>query len=386
MTGADSDFSPVENELPLRWYRRLRLAPAEGLGTGRRALFFAALTWLPIAVWAAVRKQSADTDAAEPLLRHFGVHVRCLVAIPLFVLAEGSLHRTFKRIASQFVASGVVGPAQSTAFARSLGAMRRLRNSSAPWVLVLGMVAAWSVVARPDVHGDEYSWAASDGGLGFGGWWYAYVARPVFVAMLLGWIWRMLLMTVCFWRIGRLDLSLVPTHPDRAAGLAFVEGLPTAYWPVTLGLSAVAASRFAHQIAYHGASLKSFAPPAAGFAVIWTLLALLPLLALAPTLLGLRARSIQSYGALVGEQGRLVHRRWIQKEPVEDAPILGAPEIGGVADANAMYDAVRHMRSAPIGKPTLAAILIPIALPMLAVVAIRLPIKELLLNLIKAVL
>ena len=64
MTGADSDFSPVENELPLRWFRRLRLAPREGLGTGRRALFFAALTWLPIAVWSALRKQSGDTDAA----------------------------------------------------------------------------------------------------------------------------------------------------------------------------------------------------------------------------------------------------------------------------------------------------------------------------------
>src|SRR5215475_18761 len=110
MPDTGSDFSPVENELPLRWYRRLRLAPAEGLGTFRRALFFAVATWLPIAVWAVLRKRAGDTGAGEPLLRHFGVHVRCLFAIPLFILAEASLHRVGKRIASQFVASGVVGP------------------------------------------------------------------------------------------------------------------------------------------------------------------------------------------------------------------------------------------------------------------------------------
>src|SRR5262249_46164898 len=162
--------------------------------------------------------------------------------IPLFVLAEGPLNRTVRRIASQFVASGVVGPAQNTAFSRTVGAVRRLRNSSLPWVLVVGAVVAWIVVARPDVPGDGWSRAAWGGdSLGFGGWWYAYVARPVFVAMLLGWIWRMLLMTSFFWRIGRLDLSLVPSHPDRVAGLAFVEKLPNAYWPVTLGLSAVLA-------------------------------------------------------------------------------------------------------------------------------------------------
>ena len=39
----DAGFSPVDNELPLRWFRRVHLVPATELGTGRRALFFAAV-------------------------------------------------------------------------------------------------------------------------------------------------------------------------------------------------------------------------------------------------------------------------------------------------------------------------------------------------------
>lgn len=49
---------------------------------------------------------------------------------------------------------------------------------------------------------------------------------------------RILLISWWFWRVGRLDLSLVPTHPDRAGGIAFVEKLPGAFVLVTFALSA----------------------------------------------------------------------------------------------------------------------------------------------------
>ena len=49
---ASAEFSPIENEAPLRWLRRLHLVPADGLGARRRALFLALLTWLPIVAWA----------------------------------------------------------------------------------------------------------------------------------------------------------------------------------------------------------------------------------------------------------------------------------------------------------------------------------------------
>ena len=76
--------------------------------------------------------------------------------------------------------------------------------------------------------------------------------------------------------------------------------------------------------------------------VLWTLLRSCRCSRLAPALIAARARAIPAYAALVGEQGRLVHRRWILREAVADAPLLDAPEIGPVADANAMYDAVKR--------------------------------------------
>jgi hypothetical protein len=379
------EFSPVENELPLRWFRRLHLVPANGLGAGRRAVFLALLTWLPIVLWATATRRLWNDGTGEQLLQHYGVHVRCLVVIPLLVLAEGALHQASRRIVSQLIGGGLIGAATRDRFDALLRDMRRVRDTSIPWVFVLGAAIAWSLTDNPSLREDAMAWAVGpDGALGFGGWWSAYVVRPIFLALLLGWLWRIVLVACWFWRLGKLDLSLVPTHPDRTGGLAFVEKLPGAFAMVAFALSAMIASRWAHEIVHHAAALDSFKVPAAAFLGLWSLCMLLPLLALAPALMAARGRAIPAYAALVGEQGRLVHRRWILRELVADTPILDAPEIGPVADAATMYEAVKRMRVVPIGKGTIVTILVPIALPLLVVAALRIPLKTLLLTLAKA--
>jgi hypothetical protein len=59
--------------------------------------------------------------------------------------------------------------------------------------------------------------------VGFGGWWLVYVARPIFIALLAVWLWRLILLFLLLKRIAALDLAIVPTHPDRSGGLGFTE-------------------------------------------------------------------------------------------------------------------------------------------------------------------
>ncbi len=378
------EFSPIENEPPLRWHRRLHLVPADGLGVGRRAVFYALVTWLPIAIWAALQGRLLADDSGERLLQHYGVHVRCLVAIPLFIFAEAALHKAMLRFVPQFIEGGVVPPAERARFEQLLAGVRRLRNTSLPWIFMLGVALAWSIGTSAEPHSDAMAWAVDpDGGLGFGGWWFAYVARPVFLALLLGWLWRLGLVTLWMAQVGRLKLSLVPTHPDHVGGLGFLEKLPGAFSMLSFALSAVLASRWAHDVVYHGATLGSLKLPMIAFVVLWSLLLLAPLLALMPALATAKRTALVDYSNLVGEQGRLVHSRWILGDSVESTPLLDASEIGPVADANAMYDAVKSMRGFPFSKHSLMAILLPLALPLLALAALQIPLKELLVKLAK---
>mgnify|MGYP007103370439 FL=1 len=78
-----------------------------------------------------------------------------------------------------------------------------------------------------------------------------------------------------------------------------------------------------------------------------------------------------------------MHRRWIEGREVGDEAILDAPEIGPVADAAVLYDAVKQMRRVPIGKASIAMIIVPLAIPLVLVAALRIPVKELLLDLVK---
>lgn len=110
---------------------------------------------------------------------------------------------------------------------------------------------------------------------------------------------------------------------------------------------------------------------------------LLPLLGLAPALNRVRRRSVAEYSQLVGRQGRLVHSRWIEGAQVADEPILEAPEIGPVADAAGMYESVKRMRRVPIGKASIVMIVVPLAIPLVLAAALQIPLKELVLKLVR---
>jgi hypothetical protein len=380
----DLGISLVRGDAVFRLGQRIGLIPPNGLGVGRRALLLAAVTWLPIAGWAALAGRALPGIVDEPLLRHFGIHVRCLVAIPLLVLAEAMAHAVTTRLVPHFVTSGLVKDGDHDAFRQVLRGVMRLRDSARPWIWIVGAVLAWTILRPVSLDPHEVVWASETGGsmFGFGGWWFLYVARPIYLALLLSWVWRLALLFLLLRRIGALDLSIVPTHPDRAGGLGFLEGIPAAFSLAILAGAAVLASRWAHDVVYHGVHVQSLRVPAIAFLVLNLVAFLSPLIAFAPKLVQVKRRALLEYGSLVGEHGRLVRRRWIQREAVTRDDLLSAPEIGPVADTLALYEAVAKLRPAPIGVRALLAVLLPAAIPFLAVFAIEIPIGELLMKIL----
>jgi hypothetical protein len=179
----------------------------------------------------------------------------------------------------------------------------RLRDSSLPWIGVIGVAVAWTLGSPEHAASHDLAWAATGGEFGFAGWWFIGVARPVFIVLLLGWLWRIGLVIVLFRRLSRLELSLVPTHPDRNGGLGFVKKLPSAFFLVTLAVSSVIASRWMHDMVYHDQTLASFKAPFAVFVVLWSAILLLPLLMWAPRLAAMKRLALRQYGALTGGGG-----------------------------------------------------------------------------------
>jgi hypothetical protein len=385
----DLALSLVRGDLLFRFQRRIGLIPAEGLGLVRRALFWSLFAWLPVAAWAWYAGRVMSPLADEPLLAHFGVQVRCLVAIPLLILAEGPAHGITTRLLPHFVRSGLVSGTQIPAFRAAIVAAAKMRDATLPWVAMIGVVLALNTIAELANRSHEVAWGLERGtsstSLGFGALWFLYIARPIHLALLVAWFWRIVLVWSLFRRIAKLDLSLVPTHPDRAGGLGFLEQIPKIFAPVVLALSAVLAARWAHDVVHHGVHVHDLRMQMGAFVLLAVLLFASPLLAFVPLMARTKRRSLLEYATLVGHHGRMVRDRWIVGTKLDDDALLSAPELGPVADTGAAYDAVAAMRVLLIGKATIVPLLIAAALPLIPVLAIEIPITKILAALAKAV-
>lgn len=381
------ELSLVKGDLGFQIQRRLWLIPERGMGAARRALAFAAITWLPLVVWAMATGRATQVHADDSLFAHFGIHVRCLVAIPLMVIAEGVAHKMMPPLLKYFVDCGIVTEQVLPEFRRQLSAIARLRDRALPWVAIIGLTIAWSTAGALLGNSEDVVWMTNEAGvrgLTFGGWWFVLVIRPLFTVLLLAWLWRACLLFVLLSKIGKLPLALVPSHPDRVGGLGFVERMAFIFSPVTFAISAVVAASFAHEVVYHGASAMQMKTMLVASAALIALVFLIPLLPLAVSLGRLKRRSIFEYGSLIAHHDRLVHQRWILHRYIGTPEILDAPELGPVADIHAIYEAVGRMKSVPLSKLSIAAIAIPAVLPMAYVASMQLPLSAVLGKVVKA--
>ncbi|BFG76153.1 hypothetical protein PTKU46_41860 [Paraburkholderia terrae] len=386
--GDAPDLSLVRDDVGFRIQRRLGLIPAEGMGTVRRAIIFAAISWLPLAIWAIVTgRASWQASGDDALLAHFGIHVRCLVAIPLLVIAEGVAQTSIPAFLRYFVEAGLVPADKLPSFRALIASVMRLRNRTLPWILIFGAVVAWATAGAVFSQFEDMSWSGASGSanaeMTFGAWWFVLVIRPLFTALLLAWLWRACLVFVLLLKIAKFPLSLVPTHPDRVAGLGFVERLTYIFSPVAFAVSAVAATSFAHEVVYHGVSAMDIKGVLIATALLVSVVFLAPFAPLVLTLQKVKRQAILDYGSVVGRHGRLVHRRWILGEEIGSPGILDAPELGPVADVQTMFDAVKHMRTFPVSKVGLIAVAAPAVVPLLLVCALQMPIQGILLKVLK---
>jgi hypothetical protein len=316
-------------------------------------------------------------------------------------MAEGMMHSTLTNLLPRLVSSGVVPPSEREHLRAVLIGVARLRDSVLPWIAIGAALISFFWLSAPKELPHEVLWVGAQSagaqaagsqlqgaspngtGMGFGAWWYLYVGRTIFLALLLAWFWRLVLLGLLFKRIAGLELSLVPTHPDRCAGLGFMARIPIMFVPVVLAISSVFASGWAHQLVYHGVHISSLRIEIIAFIVVLPLLCLLPFFSFLGLMLRTKKQGLLDYGDLISGHGRLVRERWIEGKLIADAPILDAPELGPIADTAAPYELIAKIRPLPLTMGSLVPLVGAAVLPMIILVALELPLKTILLTAMK---
>ncbi len=347
-----------------------------------RAILAAAVTWLPLLLLSLAQGLAFGNHVKITFVRDFAVNVRFLVALPIFILAESKIDQRWRTLVQEFLRSGLVHEDQLPFFDAILAKISRLRDRILPELTLLIIAYLPSIVIRESefLMNGTSNWhfiAAGTTTLSLSGWWFKIIASPVFRFLLLRWLWRIFLWTLFLWRVSRINLHLVATHSDLAAGLGFLSEGQIAFSPIVFAGSTVIASEVGNAIAYEGATLSSLKFLMIGYGAIAVALLVLPLLAVVPVLIKVKKKALFEFGGLLTHHDQLFEAKWLHGHHQPSEGILGSPDASSLADLGASFDVVQRMSYVPIDKPTLIGLAVAALLPMIPVILFATPLNEL---------
>ena len=378
------DFSLVLGGPLFQLLRQAHLSDDALMMVRQRIIVIALIAWLPLLVLSALEGQLLGGSAAVPFLLDVEVHIRFLVALPLLIIAELVVHQRMRPLLRQFLERNLIPENAMPRFEAAVASAFRLRNSLLAEVLLIAFVYGVGIliVWRQYMVLDTATWYATpsvEGSkLSLAGIWFGYVSLPIFQFLLLRWYFRLFIWTRFLWQVSRIELSLVPTHPDRVGGLAFLSNTVYAFTMLAVAHGALLAGQLANRIFFVGAELTQFKAEI-GIVVIFLLCVVLgPLLIFAPQLAAVKRKGLREYGTLAERYVREFDAKWLRGGAPADEPFVGSADIQSLADLGNSYEVVRTMRIAPITRDAVVRLAAATLVPIVPLLLTMMPLEDLL--------
>ena len=350
----------------------------------QRIIVISLFCWLPLLVLSALEGNVLGGRAAVPFLLDVEVYTRFLLATPLLIAAELVVHQRMRFVVKQFLERRLIPENAMKRFDAAIASVFRLRNSVLAEVLLFVFVYVFGVliVWRHYIAIDTTTWYATPSAAGpkfsLAGMWFGYVSLPIFQFLLCRWYFRIFIWTRFLWQVSRIDLSLVPTHPDRVGGLGFLSNTVYAFIPLLIAHGALLAGVLGNRIYYLGATLPSFMLEVVILVMFLMCVVLGPLLVFAPQLAQAKRLGLREYGTLAERYVREFDVKWLRGGAVADEPLVGSGDIQSLADLGNSFEVVRTMRIAPFTKETIIQLAVATVAPIAPLLLTMMPLEEIL--------
>jgi len=389
---AATDFSLVLGGPLYQLLRRAHLTGDALELVKQRILVISLFTWLPLMVLSVLEGQALGGRAAVPFLWDLDIHIKFLIILPLLIISELVVHQRMRFVVKQFLERNLIPESAMTRFDAAIASAFRLRNSVLAEVLLIAFVYVVGIliVWRQYTALATATWYAVPTGeglkLSFSGVWYGYVSLPIFQFLLIRWYFRIFIWTRFLWKVSRIDLSLIATHPDRVCGLGFLSNTVYAFVPLAVAHGGLLAGNIANRIFYLGATLPQFKAEIVVLVLFVLCLVLGPLLLFAPQLAEAKRKGNREYGTLAERYVREFDTKWLRGGAPSDEPLVGSGDIQSLADLSNSFEVVRTMRIAPITKEAILRLVAATLVPVVPLALTMMPLEELLKKLIGIVL
>jgi hypothetical protein len=303
-----------------------------------RCWWIGLLAWVPFMVGEGVRV--ALGMRVDPSLFDVSLHVRLLFTLPVLLFGERLLDQTVKSAVTSLYHGNFCDHALLD---RIMARAAHMRDSWRVELVLLviamggGQLVLWQLFGATGlVHG-----AATAGFWSFPRIWYSCVALPLVQFVMFRFLWRWAIWSYILLRVSRLQLYLVSTHADSAAGLSALARPTSGFSGFVFAIAGIVASAWGTQILRGRTTIQAQIPLLVTFLIVALVIAVGPLLLFSGHLFRARRRTLAEYGDFMRAYTMRFHHKWIQLA-TEDP--LGTSDIQSLNDLGQAYQVASKSR------------------------------------------
>jgi hypothetical protein len=333
---------------------------------------------LGVGLWLLVAMLALVQGVADRLfsMSVVGGHARLLLVIPLFFMCESWVGPRMTAFVATIARTGVVPPGAKAALDAEVARTRRWTNWWWPEAVCL-LAAIVLEITGSSLQKYGATGAYDPSRTSLAALVYFHAGLTLFRFLLFRWAWKLALWCWFLWRVSRLDLHLIPGHPDRAGGLGPLEGVHERFTPLVAALSVLECASLAEAISTGTLPATAVYPWLAMLLLVDGALFLGPLLVFTDKLWAGRTKGLGIYMGLAARYVTEFEAKWTGANVPGGEPLLGTPDLQSLADLANAVSVVKRMRWITAGPRLLTLLTLAAIAPLAPLLLFQYPIAEL---------
>ncbi|MBL1174917.1 hypothetical protein [Pantanalinema sp. GBBB05] len=349
----------------------------------RRIVISILVSWLPLLILSTLQGLAIGTTVKIPFLLDIAEQTRLLLVMPLLLVAEPIINSSIKEAVEQFLHEEIVSEVDLPAFKAAIHQGMRWKESAWAEAILVSIIVVFMITYLDVVKSIHLStWillpSTSNPGRSLAGWWYTLISMSLYRFLLFRWCWRFIIWSRFLWHVSRLRLQLIPTHPDKAGGIAFLGDTQIRFAILLFSLSAVMAATMANLVVYEQKAPLEFKSTVFSYILLVIILVLLPLFAYTGKLIKVKEQGQLEYSVLGMDYTKSFEQKWIRTDPAIQESLLGNRDVRSLADLARSFAVVRSMNIVPFDFDTVKFLVLATILPFVPLVLTVISLQEVL--------
>lgn len=349
------------------------------------------IAWLPLVILTAV-EGSLYASAGVTFLNDIAIQARLLIVLPMLVMIRPVIDRkvigVLKYLANVMMDAGEKQVLKSTAFRRFKAWTNSVWTEVALLLLVIAIaISFWQGGAYSELHQGALSWMATtqEGKeiLTMAGGWAIFISFPIFQLIFFRWLWKYFVWVILLFRLSKAQLNLRATHPDHAGGLGVIILAQSSFSLLFVAGSVLISGELIASLLKHPESFTSVRNELVGFVILCLIMILVPLLFFMGKLVKIKQEGLVRLSTLGVDLSSKFEAEWVNELPLDKRIAQQDVDPSMLHDYGRLYDSLQQFRIVPMTLPDLLGIAIPLILPFIPILFVKVSAVELLQKILK---